>query len=142
MLVSQHRFGIFIYASAHVNQSEGDPFMTLIPAVSQYLSRYDCTVPELPGYSHYVSVTVPTDELSNLYLDGVKVTYYANVYHGNVSSFTVYNVKIGLPRIIAFRPEGQVWGRFSSGTVIDRVTADRQGLNPKGNRWSSGVREC
>lgn len=75
-VVAKNPLQIFEYAA---NNNGGDPFRIIVPGISQYLSEYTFTIPEIySSLDHLLTITVPKSQVENLRLDGdVLPTHFA-----------------------------------------------------------------
>ena len=74
------------------NDTIGDPFMTLVQGTGQYQREYvvECLETDEPAYQgfthHFVNITIPSDALETLYIDGRRLSEEEFLAFGRVSA--------------------------------------------------------
>jgi hypothetical protein len=72
----------------------GDPFMMLITPTEQFLPYYRFVTPIKGEWHHYINVVVPTDAISSLKVDGLRIP--ENKYHTiGITKFAIAQYEIG-----------------------------------------------
>lgn len=97
----------------------GDPSMTIVPGIHQYLNYYKIVVPS--GYVHnYVSITIALSAKHSFRVNGAAITERNVVFEKKVSIGTaLYNVriiKVGEGELTASSNNGEPFGLMFTGT--------------------------
>ena len=112
-------FGLHSYSS-----NLGDPSMTIVPGINQYLDYYKIVVPT--GYDHnYVSIMIKHAAKDSFRINGSTINRYPVKFEGNVSvgniKYNVRTVQVTDGELTASTVDGERFGLMFTGVTIDEA---------------------
>ena len=120
-LVSNFSLQVFEFSQ---NEATRDPFVTLLPGISQYMDDYVFVISKLnKGLQNYILVISELEEMQNILLDNaslpVPVKEYSVPDPFEQYSITIYSVALGYHHIV--NTHGRTFGVicFGTGRVIN-----------------------
>ncbi|XP_062585270.1 uncharacterized protein LOC134246945 [Saccostrea cucullata] len=109
----------------HSSSSDmGDPSMTIVPGINQYLDYYKIVVPQ--GYiNNFVSIMIDASSRTSVQINGLPVPESAIIFEENISigndTYNVRSITVSQGEVTVSTTDGKGFGLMFSGTKRDEA---------------------